>query len=92
MVSVTWIKRFDGDWGTHCNSCEHLAVYSVSLAGTSFRLCASCAEKLCTDLDGVLAMKVRKPKRQPTPRAADGFDRALEEAAIVDYLAEEERD
>mgnify|MGYP001610963792 CR=1 FL=1 len=71
MVNVTWIKRFDGDWGAHCNSCEHLAVYSVSLRSASFRLCESCAEKLCADLDGVLAMKVRKHKRQPTKRAAD---------------------
>ena len=72
MVSATRIARLDGDWGAHCNSCEHLAVFTVSLRSASFRVCESCAEKLCAELDGVLAMKVRKPKRQPTPRVLDG--------------------
>lgn len=71
MVSVTWIKRFDGDWGSHCNACEHLAVYTVSLNNSSFRLCESCAENLVTSLDGFLRKKVRYPKRQPTKRAVD---------------------
>lgn len=75
MIGVTWIKRFDGDWGSHCNACEHLAVYTVSLNSAFFRLCESCAENLVTSLGGFLNKKVRYPKRQPTKRATDGAKR-----------------
>jgi len=50
MISVNLMERFYFCSGTHCNSCSELAIYSVSIHNLSFRLCESCAKKLCAEL------------------------------------------
>jgi len=70
-VNVKWIERFDGDWGAHCNACEYLAVYVVSLNSLSFRLCESCSSELLKKFDDVLVMKSRRRSRGLTKDAPD---------------------
>lgn len=49
-VSFSEITIYDGDMGSHCNSCMNKALYKIQLRSVSVRVCEACFFELLAQM------------------------------------------